>query len=77
MAHSVAVEGNDVYVTGIMSSTDKDSQVFLLKYSSVNEVSSSEASWMVAAATAIGVMTLTALVVKKRMGHLSKHVKVN
>jgi hypothetical protein len=32
---------------------------------------------MAAAATAIGVMTLTALVVKKRMGHLSKHVKVN
>jgi hypothetical protein len=30
VAHSVAVEGNDVYVTGIMSSTDKDSQVFLL-----------------------------------------------
>lgn len=66
VAHSVAVEGNDVYVVGIMSTTDMDSQVFLLKYSSANEVSSSEASWAAAAATAIGVMTLTALVVKKR-----------
>ncbi len=77
VAHSVAVEGNDIYVAGITGTIDKDSQVFLLRYISANEVSSPEASWAAAAATAIGVMTLTALYVKKRMSNLSKQAKPN
>jgi hypothetical protein len=64
VAHSVAVDGNDIYVTGITTNQSQNSQVFLLKYTSANEVSSSGASWAAAAATAVGVLTLTAFVIR-------------
>ncbi len=65
VAHSVGVDGNDIYVTGITTNQEQNSDVFLLKYTSANEISSSGASWAAAAATAVGVITLTAIVVKK------------
>jgi hypothetical protein len=62
VAHSVAVDGNDIYVTGITTGADQNSQVLLLKYTSANELSNLGASWAAAAATAIAVLTLTAFV---------------
>jgi hypothetical protein len=64
-ARSVAVDGNDIYVSGMTYSYGKDSQAFTLKYSSVNKVTSSGASWAAAAAVGVGVMTLTVLIIKR------------
>ena len=64
VGHSVAIVGNDVYVTGISTDQSQNAQVFLLKYISANSVTSSIASLTAAVASAIGVVTLTAAVVK-------------
>ncbi len=64
-ARSVAVDGNDIYVSGMTYSYGKGSQAFTLKYSSVNKVTSLGASWSAAAATGIGVMVLTVLIISR------------
>jgi hypothetical protein len=64
-ARSVAVDGNNIYVSGMTYSYGKEAQAFTLKYSSVNKVTSSGASWAAAAAVGVGVMTLTVLIIKR------------
>ena len=74
VGHSVAIVGNDVYVTGISTDQSQNSQVFLLEYTSANSVTSSAASLAAAVASAIGVVTLTAAVVKL-LEHMSNPKK--
>lgn len=64
VARSVAVQGDDVYVTGITYSEGNDSQAFLLKYTSPNIVSSPLASLTAAGAAGVGVTALVVYILR-------------